>query len=528
MPSAPRPDVERAPAPEVAADAAVSRAPDQDVARLACSVLMPGFCGTEVPGWLSRAAGDGLGGVCLFAPNVGDDVAALTGQLHGIRADLLVASDEEGGEVTRLEAASGSSWPGHAALGRLDEVDGTRRIARAIGRQSRAAGIDLVLAPDVDVTSNPDNPVIGLRSFGADPALVSRHAAAFVEGLHHAGVAGCAKHFPGHGDTRTDSHVGLPVIDADLDTLRRRDLPPFAATVTAGVDAVMTAHVVFPAIDSAPATLSPSLLGLLREDLGFHGVIISDALDMKAISAGVGRGPGAVLALAAGVDLVCIGNPSHPTRYDDEAAFHEVHDAIVEAVGTGRLPRARLEEAAQRVIALAGRVAELRHSEEDGSGPVVTDADGPGAAQELARSVAGRVLEAHGSPRLDTRPLHVLDLRGTPNLASGPRPSGVLAALRGRAPDVTVHHIVHEPEPVYALVAALAEAEGCSVLALIGSPHRSPNLQRLLDTMVALRPDTVVISTGLPDERDRLGEHWVRTWGDSLPAGAAVAELLLG
>lgn len=504
---------------------------DPDVACLASAVLMPGFCGTVVPDWLARAAREGLGGVCLFAANVGDDVSALTGELHGIRSELVVASDEEGGEVTRLEGAAGSSWPGHAALGRLDDVDATRRVAYAIGRQSRAAGVDLVLAPDVDVTSNPDNPVIGLRSFGADPVLVGRHSGAFVAGLHRAGVAACAKHFPGHGDTRTDSHVGLPVIDVDTATLRSRDLPPFAAAVAAGVDAVMTAHVVFPALDTSPATLSPAILGLLRDELGFRGVLISDALDMKAISAGVGRGPGAVLALAAGVDLVCIGNPSHPTPYDDEAAFHEVRDAVVEAVHDGRLTRARLAQAARRVSALARGVAEARRAQEPGNdaGPPVAgdEADGPHAALELALSVSRRVLEAHGSPRAATTPLHVVDLRGTPNLAAGPRPSGVVSALRRRVRDVTVHHVAAQPEPLFAVVGALADAAGASLVVLTGSPHRSPGRQRLLDTVVAARPDTVVVATGLPDGRDRLGEHWVRTWGDSLPAGAAVAELLV-
>jgi beta-N-acetylhexosaminidase len=503
---------------------------DPEVARLASGVLMPGFSGTEVPDWLARAAQEGLGGVCLFAANVGDDVSALTGQLHGIRADLVVASDEEGGEVTRIEAASGSSWPGHAALGRLDDLDATRRIARAIGRQSRASGIDLVLAPDVDVTSNPDNPVIGLRSFGADPALVSRHAAAFVEGLHQGGVAACAKHFPGHGDTRTDSHVGLPVIDADTATLQRRDLPPFAAAVAAGADAVMTAHVVFPALDTSPATLSPTVLALLREDLGFGGVIVSDALDMQAISAGVGRGPGAVLALAAGVDLVCIGNPNHPAPYDDEAVFNEVRDAVVQAVDAGRLTRERLTGAAQRVRAMARRVVREGSHKDRGErvGRAAADdaADGPDAAQELALSVARRVLESHGSTRA-TAPLHVLDLRGAPNLAAGPRPSGVMAALRSRVSDVTVHQVARPPEPLFAVVVAMAEAASASLVVLTGSPHRSPGRQRLLGSVIRARPDVVVVATGLPDDRDRLGEHWVRSWGDSLPAGTAVVDLLL-
>lgn len=508
---------------------------DPAIASLAGAVLMPGFCGAQVPDWLSRAVEGGLGGVCLFAPNVGADVAALTGALHGVRSDLLVASDEEGGEVTRLEAATGSSWPGHGALGRLDDLDSTRRIAAAIGRQARQAGVDLVLAPDADVTSNPDNPVIGLRSFGTDPELVARHTAAFVEGVQRATVAACAKHYPGHGDTRTDSHLGLPVIDADVETLRRRDLPPFSAAISAGVRAVMTAHVVFPALDGSPATLSPTVLGLLRGELGFRGVIMSDALDMKAISAGVGRGRGAVLALAAGVDLVCIGNPNHPTPYDDEAAFHEVHDALVEAVAAGQLSRGRLEEAAQQVADLARWVAEAQSPRSQAAARESDErsdeaSDDRSDAHEVAHTVARLVLDTHGTPRAGT-PLHLLDLRGTPNVAAGPRPSGVVTALRARFTGLTVHHAAGEAETISTLAGilagALAAADGESLVVLTGSPHRSPGMQRLLDAVVAARPDTVVVATGLPDERDRLGGHWVRTWGDSLPAGHAVATLLL-
>ncbi len=179
---------------------------DPRVRRLARTVLLPGFRGTSAPAWLRREVEDGLGGVCLFAPNVQDgrghgDVAALTWELHGLRNDLVVASDEEGGEVTRLQVAHGSPYPTAAALGAVDDVAATTAVNAAIGRLCRDHGVDLALAPDVDVNADPDNPVIGLRSFGADPQLVARHAAAAVEGIQSAGVAACAKHFPGHGDT---------------------------------------------------------------------------------------------------------------------------------------------------------------------------------------------------------------------------------------------------------------------------------------------------------------------------------------
>src|SRR5690606_5033344 len=224
---------------------------------------------------------------------------SLADELHAIRDDVLVLCDEEGGCVTRLEAAAGSSWPGNAALGVVDDVAATELAGEGIGALSKRAGIDVALAPAVDVNSDPDNPVIGVRSFGSDPELVARHGAAFVRGLQSHGVAACAKHFPGHGATHTDSHVGLPTVEADLDTVRRRDLAPFAAAIDTGVRCVLTAHVVYPALDTEPATMSAAWMTLLREELGFDGVVISDALDMHAISRRVGRGPGAVAALRA-------------------------------------------------------------------------------------------------------------------------------------------------------------------------------------------------------------------------------------
>src|SRR6201991_1124342 len=277
--------------------------------RLVDAVLLPGFSGETVPDWLARAVDGGLAGVCVFSSNVGPEFTELSAALHDRRAGMLVASDEEGGAVTRLEHRDGSSWPGAVALGRLDDTGVTEAVAAGMGRQCRAAGVDLALAPVVDVNAEPGNPVIGIRSFGATAELVARHTAAFVRGLQGAGTAAAAKHFPAHGPPTVASPRALPVVAADLATLRVRDLPPFAAAVEAGVRSVLTAHVLFPALDDRPATMSAPLLGLLRHDLGFDGVVISDAVDMQAIAGTVGRGPGAVPALAARVALVCTVNP---------------------------------------------------------------------------------------------------------------------------------------------------------------------------------------------------------------------------
>lgn len=477
--------------------------PDPGLARLVDAVLLPGFTGTQVPGWLAERVAGGLAGVCYFGHNVvsAEQVASLSADLHALRPGALVASDEEGGDVTRLEAAAGSSWPGNAALGRLDDVEVTRSVAAGMGRQLRRAGIDLPLAPVVDVNTDPDNPVIGIRAFGSCPDLVARHAAAFVAGLQEAGVAACAKHFPGHGDTAVDSHLALPVVDVDLETLRRRDLPPFAAAVHAGARAVLTAHVRFPALDDAPATLSAPVLDLLRGELGFEGVVVSDALDMRAISAGVGRGRGAVLALAAGVDLLCIGNPCYPEPYDEREVLDGVRDAVVAAVADGSLDVARLEQAAARVADLGRWVASPPPD-------VAPQRDDVALGLEVAR----RVVESSGNVRLDGVPV-VVDLRGRENVAAGRSAPRLAQVLAERMPDVATAVLPDDRRPV---------------VVLVDVPHRDARQNARLAALLAARPDAVTVLTGLPDERQRLGNRWVRTWGAARVNALAAAELLVG
>ncbi|GAA3747466.1 beta-N-acetylhexosaminidase [Spinactinospora alkalitolerans] len=332
---------------------------DPAVLRMVHAVLMPGFTGTSVPGWLARAIEEDLGAVLYFAPNLTGDAAELSGALHGTRPGLLVASDEEGGSVTRLHAQRGSPHPGHGELGAAGDPRRTRTVAAELGRELRAAGIDIGIAPVVDVNVDPANPVIGERSFGSDAGEVARHGAAFVEGLQSAGVAATAKHFPGHGDTTTDSHLALPVIDIDQAVLRDRELVPFAAAIGAGVRTVMAGHIRIPALDSAPASVSPRAYALLRTELGFTGAALTDALDMRAMAeyfgsrtALEGLALGAVAALHAGADLLCLGNPYQGDE-SDETIFLTVRDRILAALADGSVPLARLAEAAGRVAELA-------------------------------------------------------------------------------------------------------------------------------------------------------------------------------
>lgn len=483
----------------------------EELRRLVNGVLLPGFGGTEVPQWLERAAEEELGGVVYFAHNVEDmeQVAALSAALHGFREGLIVCADEEGGNVTRLEAGTGSSFPGNAALGRLDRTETTTTVARSMGRGARLAGIDVDLAPVVDVNSNPDNPVIGVRSFGSDPDLVARHAAAFVSGLQEAGVAACAKHFPGHGDTVVDSHLGLPVVDADLDTLRRRDLTPFAAAIKAGVQAVLTAHVRFPALDESPATLSPTILGLLRHELGFQGVIITDALDMHAVARTVGTGPGAVLALRAGADLICIGNPT-----DDEAEFEEVRCAVTQAVLDGTLAVSRLEEARARAQELAGWMAGARTS------PV------PAAQPDIGIEVARRALSAVGSVRLPGAP-HVFDIRTEPNQAAGRYAPRLLAELVRRSPTTTGTQL-RPGDGDHELQARLADVRSRPVVVVVDEPHRDPSQAALLCALVSARPDAVVVDSGWPSARASVSQNVLHTLGAGAVNAQAAVEVLLG
>ena len=314
---------------------------DPVLERMADAILIPPFPGQRAPRWVLAALERGLAGVTIFGPNIAgpEQLARLTAQLRSAGGLPLVAIDEEGGDVTRIAHLTGSPYPGNAALGAVDDAALTAAVHRALGQDLAALGINVNLAPSVDVNTAADNPVIGIRSFGSDPDLVARHAAAAVRGLQAAGVAACAKHFPGHGSTSADSHHGIVTVQASLDLLRRRDLPPFTAAIAAGVRGVMPGHLRVPELTGdAPATLSAAALnGLLRGELGFTGVIISDALEMRAVSDLYGIPEAAVLAVAAGTDLLCFG------RDAAEDSYLAVRRALSEAVASGRLPAERLD-----------------------------------------------------------------------------------------------------------------------------------------------------------------------------------------
>jgi beta-N-acetylhexosaminidase len=314
------------------------------------SLLIVGFEGKEAPpALLTRIAEGRIGGVVLFARNLGtpEEIAALTRALHDAvpagEPPLLVSLDQEGGRVQRIKAPL-SLWPPMAQVGARGDEQLTHDVGLALGQEMLALGFNVDYAPVLDVHTNPDNPVIGDRAFGADVERATTHALAFWRGLEASGVRGCGKHYPGHGDTATDSHLELPRVDHDEARLRAVELEPFRRAAQARVPIMMTAHVVYPAIDPRPATMSHRwLTAILRLELGYRGVIMSDDLDMKAVAEKFPVEETVRTALLAGVDcfLAC-RDPDVQARAEAALTEGAAHDAEV---------RSRLEDSAQRLHA---------------------------------------------------------------------------------------------------------------------------------------------------------------------------------
>jgi beta-N-acetylhexosaminidase len=314
-----------------------------DIASLVCI----GFDGTEPTPFLEEALHAGVSTVILFSRNVGTPEATST-TCNLIREvagrPILIAIDQEGGESRRLVDGF-TPVPSMRQLADGGD-DAIHEAATVTARELRSVGIGFDFAPVVDVDTNPANPVIGERSFSADSEIVSRLGAIWIESMQKLGVAACAKHFPGHGDTSEDSHHELPRLSHGLERLEQVELPPFRAAIEAGVAAIMSAHVLFEAVDpGVPATLSSAVLqGILRERLGFEGVIVSDDLEMKAIADRMDIGQAAVDAIEAGVDLVlCCHEEDRQRR-------------VLESLARSLDPR-RAEAAAERVAALHARYA---------------------------------------------------------------------------------------------------------------------------------------------------------------------------
>ncbi|WP_340386725.1 beta-N-acetylhexosaminidase [Paenibacillus sp. FSL E2-0151] len=316
-------------------------------------LLMCGFHSQHADEQVTRLIRDyHVGGVIYFRRNVEsvDQLTRLSAELQDMAAEagalpLMISVDQEGGMVARIDQEGMTQVPGNMALGATGNPEYTLECARILGCELKSIGIDMNLAPVVDVNNNPLNPVIGVRSYGEHAESVAAHGIAAITGYQSQGIAATAKHFPGHGDTAVDSHLGMVTVPHDRNRLEQMELLPFRKAIEAGVDAIMTAHVMFPSIEPEPipATLSHKVLtGLLREEMGFEGIIITDCLEMHAISKPYGVAEAAVRAVEAGADLILV---SH-TLQDQVATL----EAIVEAVQTGRISEEVIHQAVERIM----------------------------------------------------------------------------------------------------------------------------------------------------------------------------------
>lgn len=321
-----------------------------------------------------------VGGIIYFSRNIESpkQVATLSRDLQETaKIPLLISTDQEGGIVTRFSGAT--HFPGNMTLGATGDAELAFQTGETVARELKAGGINMNLAPVLDINNNPENPVIGVRSFGKDPELVARLGTAFIRGMQGEGVIACAKHFPGHGDTATDSHLDLPIIKHDKSWLEEVEFYPFKKAIKAGVDSIMTAHIYFPAIEPEeriPTTLSARVLtGLLREKLDYQGLIVTDCMEMNAIVKTTGTVAGAIKTIEAGSDMVLI---SHTLEKQKMAI-----EALIQAVRSGRILEERIEESVVRILELKEKRIGL--SRESVNKPVLSTKEGEELAYQIAR-----------------------------------------------------------------------------------------------------------------------------------------------
>ena len=405
-----------------------------------------------------------VGGLIFFPGNFSGGPAATARLANSLqqasRLPLLLSVDEEQGLVSRARFLT--RLPGNMALGATRRPEDAHAAARITGTELRAVGINQDYAPVADVNVNPANPVIGIRSFGSDPALVAQMLTAAIGGYQSAGVAATAKHFPGHGDTATDSHTGLPVIGHSRAEWERLDAPPFQAAVRAGVDAIMSAHIVVPGLDRSgdPATLSKQVLtGLLRQRLGHQGVIVTDSLRMEGARRRYGDGEVAVRAVNAGADQLLMP-PRLATAYR----------AVLRAVRDGTIPRARLDDAVTRILRLKEARGLFRGTAVDPAraDAVIRSAAHRATARQIAEHAVTLVRNDSGLLPLRNRTVQVIGPRGDA-LMTALRREGVRTAASPAAADVIVLTTVDAGAATAARIRSYAPKP--VVVAALGAPY---------------------------------------------------------
>ncbi|MEO3752584.1 glycoside hydrolase family 3 N-terminal domain-containing protein [Streptomyces sp. B6B3] len=474
-----------------------------------------------------------LGGVIYFgwSDNLDnpEQVVGLSNGLQRAAVDqpagvpLLVTTDQEHGAITRLGAPA-TLFPGSMALGASGSAADAREAASISAEELRAVGITMNHAPDADVNVNAANPVIGIRSFGGDPQAVAELTAAQVEGHEaggEAGVVASPKHFPGHGDTDEDSHDELPAVDHSLEEWREIDAPPFRAAVEAGAGAIMTGHLQFPALDPSgdPATLSePIVTGLLREELGYDGVVITDSLLMEGVRQAYPDAEVPVRALQAGVDLLLMPP-------DLDLAYH----AVLDAVASGELTEERIDESVRRILTLKREqgIVAAPFADPDRVPEVVGNADHERAAQEITDGTTTLVRNDDAVLPLSAGGQNVLVAGSGPSRSAT---EALSARIGERDVTVTSQHAGADPDPAAIDAAVAAAADADTIVVTTNDAAARPGQAALVDALIATGKPVVTIATGLPYDiahYPRAGTH-LATYSTVPVALEAATRVLFG
>ena len=489
-------------------------------------LMMIGFDGTTVDAELRRMITDyHIGGVILFARNVQspEQVASLTNELQKIalgsgHPGLFIAVDQEGGRVARLTEEKGfTEFPSAMAIGATGDAENAYRMASAMADEMRAVGINIDFAPDLDVNNNPANPVIGTRSFGSDPNTVARFGAAFGDGLQEHGILAFGKHFPGHGDTGVDSHIALPLVPHDRPRLDRIELVPFKAAIAENFAGIMSAHLTFPAVDprpGMPATLSRlALTGLLREQLGYNGLIVTDSLEMRALAENGYPPPiGAPLALAAGADILLF-NRDHPMH-------KQASSNLMQAVNEGKVSQEGLDASVRRILEAKEKFGILhpaRIADPAQAGEATATVEHHKLALELARK-AITLLKDDASllPLQPGEPLLVIETPAAQGLGSLLEASTLVIT---NDPDAgAIENATSMAENTRKVIVATADA--CFY----------PGQVKLVGELLAINPNIIVVFVRTPYDIHVLpaAPTFLAAYGGNLPSLHAIVDVLVG
>ena len=466
--------------------------PSTALDRTILSAFSPGFGGAIVPEWIKPWLENGLGSVTLFASNTPNFEAAanLIEDLRSYNPDVLITIDEEGGDVTRLFVREGSRYPTPALLGQCDDEDLTYRSYNSMGTILCKIGIDITYAPVADVVAFENNPIVGVRSFGMSPDVVTRHVAAAVKGLQSAGVGACVKHFPGHGAVLEDSHHDLPHIKMALADYESQHVIPFKHAIESGVAAVMIGHLVAEALDAKfPASLSSKVIrDYLRGELNFNGLVVTDALDMGAIGGPTKIHESALKALGAGADLLCFSGVGDQSQFVSSS-----FDWIKSAVDSGTLPTESLEESEQRIISWRST---------NKTNGVAT------SAVDFKELIHG--FEVSGSVELEPGAVNLVEIGTKPTIAAGDVSWGMHRELRAVGTACDIHASDAETLANKKLVVAFRDA------------YRDAPLLATLKRLNERYPEAIFIDMGWPT-REFVPKNLIRAFGSSAVIAQAVA-----